>query len=101
MSYYLKPEAYEELNTQGYTAILDKEGEETDASLFVLDSRGIVRPAICNMFGNNEEIPLKMVEIDEDGDVECTMEYGGEAFFLYKYRKNTPSNYCKVWEAKR
>ena len=101
MSYYLKPEAYKELNTQGWTAILDKEGEDTGASLFVLDSRGIVCPSICNMFGNNEEILLKRVEIDEDGDVECTLNYGGEAFFLYQYKKVDTSNYCNVWEAKR
>ena len=99
MVYYLKPDAYKELNERGWTNILDKDGEPTGGSLMVHD--GVtVYPCIYDMFGSCEEIPLKRVEIEEDGDVICTLD-SGKTFYLYQYKPDDTSSYCKVWEAKR
>lgn len=100
MVYYLKPEAYKELNEKGWTNILDKDGEETGGSLMVHDGTTVC-PCIYDMFGACEEFPLKRVEIDEDGDVYCTTP-DGTRFHLAIYKPDyTSPNYCKVWEAKR
>ena len=99
MSYYLKPEAYKELNEQGWTDILDKDGENTGGSLMVHDGVTVC-PCIYNMFGHMEEFPLKRVEIDEDGDV-CCVTPNGDLFNLSIYKPDDTSNYCKIWEAKR
>ena len=101
MVYYLKPEAFEELNKYGSTKILDKYGDETEAELVVSDNK----PHIYNMFGSCESITLVKVEMDEDGDATCYIAENpwsrAQVFHIYQYVKDLPENYICVWEAKR
>ena len=96
MKFYVSSKAIEELNKNGETAILNENGEETDAYIKIYDGR----PLIENFFGSDEGIYLDRLHADCDGDLECKITtHKCDQYFRFRVLRRVEESFKTSWEA--
>ena len=94
MVHFVSMKACKELNEYGYTDIYDQAGEITTGSIKVKDG---VYACIYNLFESGETIPLKKIEIDDDGNVLCYIKEAETPIKFWVLADESLFGCKKVW----